>query len=252
MSHLQEANAANNNIRGMKMAEEKLTPELRETLSYLKAKPCVYISTREVAEALKISYSAAYYRLRRLVDLGLIVEHVSWVVRPRIRRRWFHYIPPPPKFYKSHCIVSLDYFEEHIFETHVIFPHLKEEITKEDEKLLATLAFELLSDYGVPETFLLHHGTSFNLGEVQTKPVQKFNEQTEASIFDVKTTGSPVRRSYRITWKHEKAWTEVTLTGEKIEHPEKISYVKIEEIGTVGREELKEKWREKAEKEAIQ
>jgi DNA-binding Lrp family transcriptional regulator len=307
------------------LAEEKLTPELKEVFSYLKAKPCVYVSAREVAETLKISYSAAYYRLRRLVDLGLIVEHVSWIVRPRIRRRWFHYIPPPlytlkievndpkmgttepppgtytyPKdthvtvqalpnpgykfshwtldgetrtenpitvvmdkdhtlkaffvapFYKSHCIVSVDYFEEHIFEVHIIFPHLKEEITRDDEKLLATLAFELLSDYGVPETFLLHHGTSFNLGEVQTKPVLKFNEQTEASIFDVKTTGSPVRRSYRITWKHEKAWTEVTLTGEKIEHPEKISYVKIEEIGTIGREELKEIWREKAEKEAIQ
>jgi len=137
----------------------------------------------------------------------------------------------------------VDYFEEHIFETHIIFPHLKEEITREDEKLLTTLAFELLVEYGVPEAFLLHHGTSFNIGEVQTKPASKFNEQTEASIFDVKTSGSPVRRSYRITWKYEEAWVEVTLTGERIEHPAKIEYTKIEEIGTIGMEELKEKWR---------
>ena len=232
--------------------EEKLTPELRQVYDYMRSRPCEYVSVREVRLALALTNGQARYRLWRLVDLGLIVTHLTYVVRPRIRRRWFHYIPPPPKFYKSHCIVSLDYFEEHILESHIIFPHLQEEITKEDEKLLATLAFELLADYGVPETFLLHHGTSFNLGEVQTKPVQKFNEQTEASIFDVKRAGSPVRRSYRVTWKHEKAWTEVTLTGEKIEHPAKISYTTIEEIGTIGREELKEKWKKLAEKEAIQ
>lgn len=236
---------------------EKLTPPLQQVYDYLKTRPCEYVSASEIRKALGITYGAAYYRARRLVELGYIVEHVTWmtsIVRGRrvtYRRRWFHYVVVV-KFYKSHCIVSMDYAEEHLFECHIIYPHLKEEITREDEKLLTTLAFELIAEYGVPTNLLTHPATVFNLGEVQTKPVSKFNDQTEASIFDVKTTGSPVRRSYRIYWKHEKAWTEITLTGERIEHPEKITYTKFEEIGTVGREELKEKWKKLVEKEAIQ
>jgi len=235
---------------------EKLTEPLKQVYEYLKSRACEYVSTSEIAKALNISYSAAYYRARRLVELGYIVEHVSWMTtyvegrRVTYRRRWFHFLII--KFYKSHVIVSMDYAEEHLFECHVIFPHLKEEITKEDEKLLLTLAFELLAEYGLPTELLTGPLTTFNLGEVQTKPASKFNEQTEASIFDVKTTGAPVRRSYRIYWKHEKAWAEVTLTGERIEHPEKVTYTKFEEIGTIGREELKEKWKKLVEKEAIQ
>ncbi len=237
------------------MAEEKLTVPLKEVYSYLKTRPCEYVSTTEIAEALKISYAAAYYRARRLAELGYIAEHVTWMTayvrgrRVTYRRRWFHYLV---EFYKSHTIISMDYAEEHLFECHVIFPHLKKEITEEDEETLLTLAFELMAEYGLPTRLLTHPNTTFNLGEVQTKPAAKFNEQTEASIFDVKRTGAPVRRSYRIRWKHEKAWTETTLTGERIEHPAKISYTKIEEIGKIGREELKKKWKELAEKEAIQ
>jgi len=228
---------------------EELTPPLKQVYDYLKTQPCHWLSTREVAEALGISYSSAYYRLKRLAALDYIAEHLAWIVKPRIRRRWFHYIPP---FYKSHVIISMDYAEEHLFETHIIFPHLKKEITENDEETLIYLSYHLILDYGVPESLLKSRKTTWNLGEVQTKPVNKFNEKTEASIFDVKTSGSPVRTSYKIMWKYEKGWVETTLDGQRIEHPPKITYTSFESIGKIGREALKEKWRKQAEEEAIQ
>jgi hypothetical protein len=77
--------------------EERLTPELRLVLDYMKTRPCEYVSVRDVRLALGLTNGAARYRLWRLTELGYIVTHLTYVVRPRIRRRWFHYIPPLPK-----------------------------------------------------------------------------------------------------------------------------------------------------------
>lgn len=232
----------------MKEAEQ-LSPALRQVYEYMLEHQCERLSAGDVAKDLDLSYSSAYYRLRRLAKLELINEHLAWIIRPRIRRRWFHL---PFRFFKSHIIISMDYAETHLFEIHIIFPHLKQELTEEDRKVLTALAFELLIDYGIPENLLTNPYTVFNLGEVQTKPVARFNEKTEASIFDVKTSGHPVRTSYAITWQHKKAWIETTLTGERIEHPETVTYTQFEAIGTIGREELKEKWLRLAEEEAVQ
>jgi len=138
-----------------------------------------------------------------------------------------------PKFWKSHVIISLDYDGEHYFELHIIYPHLEPELTDDDKKTLATLSFELMSDYGVPDEFLYDPKTELNFGEVQTKPVKEFNRTTEAVIFDVKTTGSPCRRVYHITW-----YIETTLEGQRF-----IRYKDFTEVGIKKTmEEVKEEY----------
>jgi DNA-binding Lrp family transcriptional regulator len=72
------------------LAEEvELTPELRETLEYIEKKCPERVTVREVAEALGITYSAAYYRLARLWRLDKIRRETETVVYyDRPRRRW--------------------------------------------------------------------------------------------------------------------------------------------------------------------
>lgn len=72
---------------------EELTPELRQILDYLQQRSCQYISVREVRIALNLTNGQARGRLWRLTRLGYIVTHLIFVIRPHIRRRWFHFIP---------------------------------------------------------------------------------------------------------------------------------------------------------------
>ena len=69
-----------------------ITPRLEAVLSYMKERACEWISRREVAEALGISYWAARARLERLAALGLIEKRIQ----PRPRRVYYHYAPPKP------------------------------------------------------------------------------------------------------------------------------------------------------------
>jgi DNA-binding Lrp family transcriptional regulator len=69
---------------------ERLPPALEAVLDYMESRPCIYISASEVAKALGITYDAARYRLMRLAELGYIDTYITYIVRPRIRRRWFH------------------------------------------------------------------------------------------------------------------------------------------------------------------
>jgi DNA-binding Lrp family transcriptional regulator len=69
---------------------ERLPPALEAVLDYMESRPCIYVSASEVAKALGITYDAARYRLIRLAELGYIDTYVTYIVRPRIRRRWFH------------------------------------------------------------------------------------------------------------------------------------------------------------------
>jgi len=86
------------------LAEEKLTPELSEVLSYLKKRACVWVTVRDVREALKISNGAARYRLTELWHRGLINRYRPYMLTrwDPIHRRWirvvrifFHYVLPP-------------------------------------------------------------------------------------------------------------------------------------------------------------
>ncbi len=105
------------------MAEEiRLPPALAETFKWIKQKPCEWLSIREVADGMGISYYAARYRLYGLYRRGLIERHVTWMrtyVRGRwvrYRRIWFHYIPVIPKpivaVVDSRTGYLITYFEE--------------------------------------------------------------------------------------------------------------------------------------------
>ena len=135
-----------------------------------------------------------------------------------------------PKFFKSHVIISLDYAEDHLFELHIICPHLDSTLTEDDKNTLAILAYELMIDYGVPERLLTHRDTEFNFGEVQTKPVEEFNFETEAVIFDVKVSGKPTRAVYSISW-----YIETRLDGTQV-----VRYKSFEAVlkGKMDKEEL--------------
>lgn len=78
---------------------EELTPELREVFDYLQKRPCQELSVRDVRIPLGLTNGAARYRLNRLWHLGYINRYTYWILRPRIRRIRYHYIPPP-KLYK--------------------------------------------------------------------------------------------------------------------------------------------------------
>lgn len=86
------------------MAEEKLSPELAEVFSYLKKRPCVWLTVRDVREPLKLTNGAARYRLTELWRRGLINRYRPYMFSryDRVRRRWiviyrifFHYVLPP-------------------------------------------------------------------------------------------------------------------------------------------------------------
>jgi len=139
-----------------------------------------------------------------------------------------------PKFWKSHIIVSLTYFEDKMFEVHILIPHLKPAPTEQDKTLAKKLAYELLLDYGVPKSFLNNRNTDYIYGLVQTHPIKTFQEKSTSIIFDVKTTGSPSRRLYIVTWKHEP--------------PDKIVYVSYTMVDVATSNERIQKWDEELRK----
>jgi len=223
-----------------KESARKYPPALSETLAYLMSRECEWISAREVADALGISYAAAYARLRRLLALNLIVDHVAWVVRPYIRRRYWHYIKP---FYKSHVIVSVVYLGEvKMFEVHEVINHLMPEVPKD---IAIRLAKHMLLEYfaveAIEESAFLRR-CEFIYGEVETVKVKTFNEETQGLIIDVKTKGKPERRLFKIKWRYGRAWIEVKITGERVYHPAKIEYVDIEMLPPIPVEEFEEEW----------
>jgi len=225
----------------------KYPAALSETLAYLMSRECEWISAREVAEALGISYAAAYSRLRRLLELNLIVDHVTWIVKPHIRRRYWHYIKP---FYKSHVIISVVYLGEvKMFEVHEIINHLMPEIPKD---LAIRLAKHMLLEYfaveSIEESAFLRM-CEFIYGEVETVKVKAFNEETQGLIIDVKTKGKPERRLFKIKWRYERAWVEVKITGETVYHPAKIEYIDIEMLPPVSLKQFEEEWRKLKERE---
>jgi len=86
------------------LAEEKLSPELAEVFAYLKKRACVWVTVRDVREALRITNGAARYRLTELWRRGYINRYRPYMLTrwDPVRRRWvivyrifFHYIPPP-------------------------------------------------------------------------------------------------------------------------------------------------------------
>jgi len=86
------------------MAEEKLSSELAEVLAYLRKRPCVWVTVRDVREALRISNGAARYRLTELWRRGFINRYRPYMLTrwDMVRRRWvrvvrifFHYVMPP-------------------------------------------------------------------------------------------------------------------------------------------------------------
>jgi hypothetical protein len=107
--------------------------------------------------------------------------------------------------------------------------------TPNKEEAIA-LALEMLLDYFAVEAIQENVFLSlcdFIYGEVQTKPVSAMPATTHGVILDVKTAGSPVRRTYEITW-----WIETTLEGE-----EKIMH-SIKEVEKIEPEDLKKEWTE--------
>ena len=225
-----------------KESARKYPPALSETLAYLMSRECEWVSAREVAEALGISYAAAYSRLRRLLELNLITSHIAWVVRPYIRRRYWHYVKP---LYKSHVIVSVVYLGEvKMFEVHEVINHLMPEVPRD---LAIRLAKHMLLEYfaveSIEESAFLR-SCEFIYGEVETVKVKTFNEETQGLIIDVKTKGKPERRLFKIKWRYERAWVEVKITGERVYHPAKIEYVDIEMLPPIPVEQFEEEWRE--------
>ena len=232
-----------------KESARKYPPALSETLAYLMSRECEWISTKEVAEALGISYAAAYSRLRRLLQLNLIIDHVTWVVRPRIRRRFWHYIKP---LYKSHVIVSVVYLGEvKMFEIHEIVNHLMPEVPKD---LAIRLAKHMLLEYfaveSIEESKFLRM-CEFIYGEVETVKVKTFNEETQGLIIDVKTKGKPERRLFKIKWKYERAWIEVKITGERVYHPATIEYIDIDMLPPKPIEQFEGEWKKLKERERV-
>ena len=147
-----------------------------------------------------------------------------------------------PKFYKTHIIISFAYQGENYFEVHEIIPHLSEEVPIE---FAQDVAYDILVNYGIPDTFLKILGREVSIGAVQTKGLKEFPEETHATIFDVHAMPRATRQSFKLKWRYTPAWTEVLITGERIEHPAEVEYVSIEPIEkTMEEEELKKEWEE--------
>ena len=211
----------------MKLGEYFYSPRLEREFS------------REVIRVLDMRYRRLLTIrgfLREMRRLGFTPTE-SWILLGEYERGELWQI----EFWKSHVIFSMGYLGEHIFEMHIIFPHFSREITEKDEALLASVMKDILIEYGVPENFVYDRRARFSVGEVQTKPVRRFNFRTEASIFDVATSGEPLRRTYRVFWAYE-----TTLTGEK-----RLRYTGVRETRKRGREALKEYWRRLVRREAL-
>jgi chromosome segregation ATPase len=146
-----------------------------------------------------------------------------------------------PKFYKSHCIISVVYKEEKkMFEVHEIINHLEPEPPKE---VATRLALELLLDYfaveAIEESGFLKK-SEFIYGEVQTFEVHKLNAITHGVIIDVKSSGRPVRRCYEIKW-----YVETTLEGER-----RVRIESFKEVTIKSEKQLKEEWEKLVKEEA--
>jgi len=67
----------------------EFTPKIQRVYDYVKSKAPEKVSRREVADALRIGYYAARYRLDRLVDLGRLDVEKTFTRIGTVYRVWF-------------------------------------------------------------------------------------------------------------------------------------------------------------------
>lgn len=67
----------------------ELTPKIQQAYDYVKSKAPEKVSRRELADALRMGYYAARYRLDRLVDLGRLDVEKTFTRVGTVYRVWF-------------------------------------------------------------------------------------------------------------------------------------------------------------------
>ena len=121
-----------------------------------------------------------------------------------------------PKFFKAHIVLSAQYPGKKLFEIHVILNSLSEDPYATHKEMIEDLAYELLRRYDLSPILL--GMLEIIYGEIQVKPVAKFNEKTEALIVDIKY--GVTRIAFEIAWRYNKEektieWTDITEIAKK-------------------------------------
>jgi DNA-binding Lrp family transcriptional regulator len=164
---------------------ERLPPALEAVLDYMEARPCIYVSASEVARALGITYDAARYRLMRLAELGYIDTYITYIVRPRIRRRWFHIHLP---YIGTEGKTGYDIYYSPRKKAYIITNPTTREKVREEHKIVveytASIETGLLGKTGSFERLVVEITAITGVKEATIEDLERIDGEMESGVLD--------------------------------------------------------------------